>query len=219
MASQVQPLLCSSLTCLCSEPLEVISATSSGLFCVRVPSLWTSSNQCSNSFGSFPLQGLAVDRQCSLKLFAENARLSWIALFCKVKDLSNMSNTMVKLLSMDALCVGACAMEVLCDLYIAVWCVSSGTAKVTWSVVLTVMCWWWWECVGIVALAFHFPPSMLWFAPLMSWSGIVMSLSQLTYCPQVLECCPGPVWSWQLCSVFPAHIVFLSFSSDKLTLL
>ena len=62
-------------------------------------------------------------------------------------------------------------------------------------------------CVGVVALAFHFPPLRLWLVPLMSWSGTVMSLSQLTYCPQVCECCPGLVLAWQLCSVFPAHIV------------
>ena len=49
---------------------------------------------------------------------------------------------MVKLLSMDALCVSICAMEVLCDLYIAVWCVLSGGAKVTCGV----WCWLW--CVG-----------------------------------------------------------------------
>ena len=40
---------------------------------------------------------------------------------------------------MDALCVGACAMEVSCDLYIVVWCVSSGDAKVTCGV----WCWLW----------------------------------------------------------------------------
>ena len=41
---------------------------------------------------------------------------------------------MVKLLSMNALHVGACAMEVLCDLYIEVWFVSSGGTKVTCGV-------------------------------------------------------------------------------------
>ena len=54
-----------------------------------------------------------------MKLLAYNARLSWKALFCKVKDLSDLSSTIVKLLSMDALCVGACSIEVPCDLYIA----------------------------------------------------------------------------------------------------
>ena len=90
--------------------------------------------------------------------------LSWMALFCKVKDLSNLSNTMVRLLSMDVLCVCVPVpwrCYVLCVLQ---WDAFQLLVQ-SWHVVFEVDC----DIVGggggvweVVASAFHFPPSRLW---------------------------------------------------------